>query len=239
MDQLSKANVKVLSDLNTNRLALLKRIKSKDSVIVLSAHGSEQNVVEYAKNHFKNYYDLTCKHVLRNYQIVKRFHNRAQIIFYGKKNHPETRAIQSLDKNIKVIDNIKHVKCIDQKKHYILINQTTIPQQFVTSLYKQLKGKIKHIRFIPTTCVATQKRHENILSLNPNNNLIVVGDKKSNNTMLLMKLAQFRKIRTTLIENVKQADSIKFTGVSQAYLISGTSTPQKTVNQIYKMLQLK
>jgi 4-hydroxy-3-methylbut-2-enyl diphosphate reductase len=238
MDELSKSNVKVLSDLNTTRLELLKKIKSKDSVIVLSAHGSEQSVVEYTKKHFNIYYDLTCKHVLHNYQIIKQYRNKAQIIFYGKKNHPETKAIQSLDKTMKVIHNIKQIKHIDKKKDYVLINQTTIPQQFVKPLYEELKNKIKRITFIPTTCAATQKRHANILSLKANSNLIVVGDKKSNNTMLLMKLAQSRKIKTFLIENVKQIDSIKFGSISNAYLISGTSTSQKTVNQIHKRLQL-
>jgi 4-hydroxy-3-methylbut-2-enyl diphosphate reductase len=238
MDKITGSGVTILSDATVSRIELVKSINPNNSVVVFSAHGTEQSVIKYAEKHHYTYYDLTCKYVSNNYQIVKRLEDKSNIIFYGKRNHPETLAIKSLNKDILLIEDIKQNIKLGSKKHYTLINQTTIPQEFVMSLFKKLKQHTNNLKMIATTCVATQKRYKNIDLLKAHNTLIVIGDRHSNNTMLLVKLAQAKKLNVILLENDKQISDCDFTKIKRLYLTSGTSASQKTVNKIYKRLQL-
>jgi 4-hydroxy-3-methylbut-2-enyl diphosphate reductase len=143
MRALAKKHVIVLDDQAVSRLNLLKKIPAKkNAVVVLSAHGSEKNTLSYAKNNFGYCYDLTCKYIHENIKIINELLDKKNIIiFLGKKNHPETKAILSYSPKIIYIESIKDLSKIKfgATKKYCLLNQTTMPQYAISDSLKDIK----------------------------------------------------------------------------------------------------
>jgi 4-hydroxy-3-methylbut-2-enyl diphosphate reductase len=96
----------VLDDTKSSRLNLLKSIKNSDDVVVLSAHGTPCEAIKYGNMHFKNFYDLTCKYVKNNIDMVKKLTKQGDcVIYYGKKNHPESNAILAVDNSVMIVES--------------------------------------------------------------------------------------------------------------------------------------
>jgi 4-hydroxy-3-methylbut-2-enyl diphosphate reductase len=128
MNYYIKKDIKILD--GVDRLKLIKSIKNKDATIVFSAHGTSQNIIDYANQHFKHVYDLTCKYVKANYLLVNKLKSQGHsVTYYGNKNHPESIAMKSLGISFK------------PSKTSILINQTTIPLIKVKKIQQKYKCK--------------------------------------------------------------------------------------------------
>jgi 4-hydroxy-3-methylbut-2-enyl diphosphate reductase len=114
MNGIKNKGVIILDDTKKTRLELLNKIRDPQAIIVLSAHGSSQEVIDYANTHFKQYYDLTCPYLLDNFNLIKRLIKQGhRIIYYGKRNHPETQTVLSFNPYIQLVetnDDAKKIK---------------------------------------------------------------------------------------------------------------------------------
>jgi 4-hydroxy-3-methylbut-2-enyl diphosphate reductase len=148
MNGVKKQHAIVLDDQTKSRLNLLKSIPNKkNAVVILSAHGTEVEAVTYAKNNFSKCYDLTCKYIYKNITLIKELLKKDnEIIFLGKKNHPETKAILSYSAKIIYIASLNELNKIKFKsdRQYFLLNQTTIPESFIKESLKQIKCHSLH-----------------------------------------------------------------------------------------------
>lgn len=226
LDLIKNKNIKFI---NTNNQILFLSELNKDSVIVFPAHGYDCSTFLYAQKKFKFVYELTCPYIKSNIKLIKNLLSEGKhVYFFGLKNHSESRAILSIDKSIKLITSLRQIKNIS--KNSFLLNQSTFPIRY-------LKNLSKNINYIPTTCPATNQRHENILNLCPNIKLlIVVGDKKSFNTINLYKLAKDKGLNTKLISSCDELQKINFENITNCAITSGTSTPKKVVDDVEKKL---
>lgn len=113
MQTLQKKGILVLDDRQKTRLELLTKIKDPNAVIVFSAHGTPQEALDYANTHFKQFYDLTCPYLQDHFILIKRLIKQGyRIIYYGKKQHPETHAVLSFSSHIYLIENVNDVNKI-------------------------------------------------------------------------------------------------------------------------------
>jgi 4-hydroxy-3-methylbut-2-enyl diphosphate reductase len=213
----------------------LKSIKDKNAIIVFPAHGVTHSNLSYAKAHFKYVYDLTCKILLSNYKIVKQLSKKYDVLYYGHREHPESKAILSLANNTYLLD--KSTKIRNDKK-YVLVNQSTIPSIAVRASFNKLK--FPHpIKYIPTTCNATDSRHKVVSHLKNIDCLIVCGNEKSNNTIELVKLSQSNRVPAILISSEIDAHQFKPQKNKRYAIISGTSVQPLFFDKIYKILKNK
>ena len=89
----SHKNVKILDDKNTTRLNLVKSIKTKNNLIIFSAHGTDPKAITYAKKRKDKVYDLTCPFVAKIIDIIKaKIKDGYFIAYYGTKDHVEAIA---------------------------------------------------------------------------------------------------------------------------------------------------
>ena len=231
LDLLNSKNMHFVHD--KEKRSFLKKITNQNSVIVFPAHGCDVVTLQYAKKKFKYVYELTCPYIKNIIKVINKLLNSGKrVAFYGIKDHAETRAILSTNKNIQLVNSLQELNKIRATTY--LVNQSTTPINEI----KKAIDKNKNIIFIPTTCSSVKIRHNNILKLHKNTDLLfVIGDQHSNNTMTLCRLAKTRNIKTKLVSSRKDLNKNTFKGIETCALISGTSTPKQTVDEIINKIK--
>ena len=126
-----------------------------------------------------------------------------------------------------------------KSKEPLVINQTTLSFLELESIHQEIKAKLPSAIFHDEICNATLLRQQAIKELKDDiDTIIIVGSKKSSNTMKLYDLAKsiHPNKQTILVNNVDELkkQSLKFNNV---VIASGTSTSIETINKIKEYLE--
>ncbi len=238
-------NLILLNDQYISRYDLINQlpISTNNDIIILSAHGTEQSAIELAIKKKYIIVDTTCKYVDLIHKKIIHSLKMNHIVFYiGKKNHPESNAIISIDKNIIFIDifNINYdvINQFSNSSHIIdIYNQTTLSQYQLNDLHLYLKSKFKNINVYNEICNATTERQNALINFNDKVDIIfVIGEKKSSNSNELYNIAK-SKCKSYLINHVCDIDLLWLTNPKKVAVIAGASTPSWITNNIIKYLE--
>ncbi|QEH62044.1 4-hydroxy-3-methylbut-2-enyl diphosphate reductase [Spiroplasma chinense] len=241
VSELEELGIKMLDDWKIPREELIKTIP-KDSVVILSAHGTNKKVIELANQLGLICIDTKCEWVLETEQLIEKHLNLGyKVIFIGKENHPETLALTSLDKeNIYLVTNIEQVNELNIKCDKIFAtNQTTLSIIDTDLIYKAISLKYPQVLIKNDICEATYVRQNAVLQLNEKEIqlLYVVGDKRSNNTMKLVELGIQKNIRTIRIDTKNDINLEDLKNVETVAITAGASTSSVVQNQVIKFLE--
>lgn len=241
IDELNKLNINVLNDRNSSRIDLVQSIKNK-SIIIFSAHGTDKKAIELARQNGHIVYDLTCKYVNETLKIIQDSINQnKKVIYIGKSNHPETIAAVSIDKkNINIVEKYEDLKKINFKlnEQIVILNQSTINLENYQNLINKIKNKYKNVELKTEICKTTTTRQQSIKNNIKNIDvLIVVGDKRSNNSNELLKIGLLNDIDSYLINSKTEIDKKWFINKNIVGVAAGASTPNNIVNDVIKYLK--
>lgn len=234
INDLKKRKVQILNDLTMSRKDLINQFNNvKNSILILSAHGTSKDVIELAKTKGFIVYDLTCKYVYKTHDIIKeKISDGYQIVFIGKKNHPETIAILKINNNIILVETEDDIKTIAYSEKMFCTNQTTLSILFFDKIISGLKNKFKHIEIENDICSATLTRQKAVLNMDHDVEVcIVVGDDRSSNSNELFKLAQ-TKCKSYMLNSVSELKKDWFKNVEKVAITAGASTPSYIVEKI-------
>ena len=212
---------------------------NKNDIVIFTAHGHPDIYEEILNNRGVIYYDATCPKVKECFNIIK---GAKETIYIGKKNHPEANAALTMNDNVRFYDiherfNYETVKTDSP----LIINQTTLSFLELKDIHQEIKENIKNPNIVDEICDATLLRQKAINELGDDiDTIIIVGSKKSSNTMKLYEVAKSRHPNKNiyLFENINDCknSNIRYTN---AVIASGTSTPLSTINQIKEYLENK
>lgn len=147
-----------------SREELLKHVDQ--GILILSAHGSSDSVQKLALAKGLKIIDAACPDVLSTHQLVKQaLNSNKQILFIGKKNHPETEAILENFPKVHLITSIESIKNLnlDQRKPIFLTNQTTLSIIEIQDLLEEILVLYPATEITEEICGATRVRQEAIL----------------------------------------------------------------------------
>ena len=225
-----------------NRLNMLDQIPN-NSTVIFSAHGVSDKVRHKAK--LKDLYiiDATCPYVDATFKLVEDACINNDILFIGKSNHPETEAILELSNRAHLVNpNNLFIKEVDPN-HIRVAHQTTMSCYDIDTLFKQITNVYPKAEKLDMICKVTEKRQ---IELKTVDNLefttpaliIVVGDKKSNNSTKLYELAlRSKKCDAVFIESINELNLNDVRIYQTIIITSGTSTPPALINEIYDTLK--
>lgn len=217
----------------------------ENSVLIWPAHGHNKHYDEILK--YKNIIqiDTICDKVRRNsIYIEKELSNGHGIIYIGIKNHSEAKAALSLNENIIFLDALNpcfdFINYIDKDKIYSLVFQTTLNILQLDNLIRILKSRIPNLEISKEICGETRIRQQIAAKISPKEYdiVFVLGDKSSSNTTRLYEIIanNFEKNDIVMLNSLKELDFSILKNKKSAYLISGTSTPNDTVEEFYQAI---
>ena len=237
-DELASLGIITLDDSAAGKEELLDKVN--EGIIIFTAHGISDRIKNKAAAKGLKYVDATCVDVLKTQNIIKEHLKEGyQIIYFGKKKHPEAEAVLSISDRIHLVTDEKDLEALDLKEDKLfLTNQTTMS-------YLELKDLIEKVKQIyPQTvvqqeiCNATSSRQEAIAKLTDCDLLYVVGDSKSNNTNKLVDIARKQGIRKVLlIHSYKDIDRNDLADVEKVYVTAGASTPPLLIDEVISYLK--
>ena len=237
VDELFKMGITTLDDVNASRLSLLDKIN--DGIVIFSAHGVSAEVYAKALAKGLQIIDATCIDVKQTQDIIREFSvNGYEILYIGKKGHPEAESVLNLSNRLHLITSIHDIDILNFTNDKIMvINQTTMSILDIIRLHEHIQTKYPNAEIYEEICSATRVRQEAIINMEDTDLTYVVGDPHSNNTLNLAKLAQLHSKNVRLIESIKQIDKNDLINIESVTVTSGASTPTALTNQVINFLQ--
>lgn len=236
-NELEKRGIQVLiGDKEEN----IKQLQS--GVVVFSAHGSDQRLIQLAKDKGLIVYDAVCPFVLKEFNIIKnKIKEGYEMIYVGVKNHDETLAALSISPKIHFIETIDDINHLNIESDKILaINQTTLSVYDLKLIYEKLKEKFPKIEICDEICSSTRLRQFSIIENKDDiDGIIVVGDINSNNSKSLAKIAKGLNYDVIMINQLNSLDQKWLNNKKSILIVSGASTPKKLVEEIYRYIKEK
>ena len=239
--ELERKGIKFIED--------IKEVKNLNSKIIIRSHGVTKEIYDYAKRKNIEIIDYTCPNVLRVHKIVEKYQKKGYYIFLtGTKNHPEIIGTSSYcGEYFNLIteenDIEKAINDFEKSniKKLLIVSQTTYNIKEFEKIKNIIKKKIsKDINLVIkyTICIATERRQKEAKELAKQvNKIIVIGGKNSSNTKKLFEIASKENINTICIETKAELEDVDFKNVQKVGIIVGTSTPQKSIDEIENFLR--
>ena len=154
-DELAKKGIIILE--GNDKLALLDEIN--EGTVIISAHGVSKKVIDKALSKNIILIDTTCPDVKKVHDnVLKYIASSYQLLYIGKKNHPEAIGVLEESKEIILIDSVEQIANLDKKKKYYVTNQTTLAHSYIESFHNEIiKNKLDAV-IENNICHATTKR---------------------------------------------------------------------------------
>ena len=228
---LDSLGVKTVDTSIGNPVELLKKF-NKDDIVIFTAHGHPNEYENILNKNNVTFFDATCSKVKDCFNQIK---EAEEVIYIGKAHHPETSAALTTNKNAHLYDiNTGFDYSCLKSDHPLVINQTTLSFLELESIHNDIKNKLPNAIFAEEICNATLLRQKAISELDDSvDTIIIVGSKKSSNTMKLYEVAKAKHPNKQILL-VNNVDELKGYNLSfkNAVVASGTSTSIQTINEI-------
>ena len=234
--ELENNGIKTIEMNEENALDLLNKF-NKNDVVIFTAHGHPEAYENVLKNNGVTYVDATCKRVKDCFKVIK---SAEEVIYIGKSHHPETVAALTMNDNTHLYDISSGFDySVLKSDHPLVINQTTLSFLELGNIHQEIRSKLPNAIFHDEICDATLLRQHAIMKISDDiDTIIIVGSKRSSNTMKLYDIAKksHPDKQIILIADIEELTklNIKFKNASIA---SGTSTPYQTIAKIKEYLE--
>lgn len=234
--QMEDLGVITLEDPNLSKEELLDTIDK--GVVIFTAHGISDKIKQKALDKGLICVDASCVDVLKNKDLIKSYLGKGyDVVYFGKKNHPEAEAILSLSNNIHLISNISDIDNLNISNDNLFItNQTTMSYLEVEDMLKLIKDKYPTCIIQKEICNATSSRQLAITNIKDGDVLYVVGDVKSNNTNKLKEIGSKYFKKVFLISNYKEINKKDLVNENKIYVTAGASTPPILIDEVIDYL---
>lgn len=239
VESLKAEGIDTVEDKSLTRMELLSKVES--GVVIFSAHGIGDDVIQAAKDKGLITVNAACDDVVHTQELIKNYlYQGYDVLYIGQQGHPESQAAISINpKRIHLIQRFEDLELagLEDRKLFVT-NQTTMSQYEIKSILDRIAGLYPDAIISDEICSATRTRQEAIMKLENVDALIVVGDVRSNNTAMLAKIGQSRGIGLVVrIESAQELPFGQLRDVSRIAVTAGASTPYFLIRQVLDALE--
>jgi len=223
-----------------NRLKLLEKVD--EGTVIFTAHGVSPKIVEKAIEKGLTTIDASCPDVLIIHELIKKYiDNDYEIIYIGKKKHPEPEgAIGIAPKRVHLVSERRDIDRLTLKNKKIFVtNQTTMSVQDTADLIIWIKKKYPAAEVHKEICQATWVRQAAVARGAVGCDLtIIVGDSKSNNSNRLAQVSiEQAGVPAQRVADISEINPEWFKNVKKVAVSAGASTPTAFIREVVKFLE--
>ncbi|MBU1144249.1 MAG: 4-hydroxy-3-methylbut-2-enyl diphosphate reductase [Firmicutes bacterium] len=239
VNDFTSKGVITLDEPNRSKLDLLKQVQT--GTIIITAHGTSEDVLKEIKSKGLTLVDATCKDVYKTHDLIRQYlAKNYQILYIGKKHHPETVGVLGIDSSIISIEKTEDIDLLQLDSKLIFVtNQTTLSVFDFEEIKQKLIDKFPFAFISEEICDSTRIRQEAIVETNKNVDLcFIVGDLRSNNSKNLARVSEtITNTKTILIETAHDIYHKLLKNDMIISVSSGASTPTETTSQVINYLE--
>jgi 4-hydroxy-3-methylbut-2-enyl diphosphate reductase len=242
MDALSKDDIQEVGDYQSKTKIELKDESTKDSVVVVRAHGISPQRRDYLKNLGLPFRDGTCPDVGIIAGKVKSHAEKGfSIVIFGDPEHPEVIGLMGYANGKAHVVASEHdiSKLPDLGEKVAMVSQSTMFTHEFKTLSNLLSTKYPELLIFDTICGATKERQSDLVDLVKEgaDAIVVIGGKHSANTRKLAKLAASHDRPTFHIETAEDIEKGDFDNFETVGVTAGASTPEFIIRKVCERLE--
>lgn len=219
-----------------------------DAIVIFSAHGVSQAVVDEADKRGLQVFDATCPLVTKvHIEVTKYAKEGMDAILIGHAGHPEVEGTMGrydtkLGGHIYLVEDEADVEKLNiaNETKLAYVTQTTLSMDDTAKVITALRKRFPDIQGPrkDDICYATQNRQDAVKQLaNDCDVVLVVGSPNSSNSNRLRELAERMGTNAYLIDNETEMDQTWFNDVKNIGLTAGASAPEVLINAVIEQLQ--
>ncbi len=214
---------------------------SSETTVVIRSHGEPPETFEYFAENSVAVKDCTCPFVRRTQKIVSEYRNKGYgIIIVGEKNHPEVIGINGWCGGEALVtdgndDNFERF----YGKNVCIVAQTTYSnEKFEEFLQKFPKNRFKTVEVFDTICYTTKERQGEAERLAKTCDcMVVVGSKRSSNTLKLFEICRKACNNVILVEKAEQLAQEKIVSFKKVGVVTGASTSIERSMEVFLSME--
>lgn len=214
------------------------------SVVVFSAHGVSNAIVEQAEQQRLQVIDATCPLVTKVHLQAQRYSAKGcEIIIIGHLGHEEVDGtLGSVTGPVQVVSTPEDVAALKviHPARLAYVTQTTLSIDDTRDVIAALKRRFPAIQGpeLDDICYATQNRQNAVRQLAREVDLLlVVGARNSSNSIRLREVGEQHGLAAHLIQDESEIDPNWLLGASQVGVTAGASAPEVLVQRVLKRLR--
>lgn len=239
-------NQHVVQDLSDRGAIFVESLEEvpAGSVIIFSAHGVANTVVQRAKGRDLRIIDATCPLVTKVHRQAQRYRNAgSELIIIGHAGHPEVKGTRGrVDGPVHVISTPEEVGALQVRNPQALayVTQTTLSLDDTREVVAALKGRFPKIQGpgLNDICYATQNRQNAVRELATRVDvLLVVGARNSSNSNRLREVGEQMGLRSYLVQTEDDLDPAWFATCNRVGVTAGASAPEVLVHRVLDRLR--
>lgn len=211
-----------------------------NGTVILTAHGVSPEVKTILTQKNVPFIDATCKDVYQVHNHIKEHLKTHEVIYIGKKNHPEVEGALGISKEIALISNLDEANNYQKRsnKPIYITNQTTLSVFDVAFMVEAIHDKFQDVKFDQDICAATLNRQKAVIQQVEADLLIVVGDNLSSNSNKLKYVSEVQtNTKAKLIETLDDLNIEWLKDIKSVNVTSGASTPTAVTNEVINFLK--
>lgn len=242
LDDLASKGLNIIDENSIDEL-------KENSVVIIRAHGVKPSIKKILEDKNTVIIDATCPRVTVSQNRVKEFSRQGYTVFLtGDKGHAEVEGIKGFcESDFYCIENLSEAQDVLKTKTFekvMLLSQTTFSEvefakisEYFKTFFDAKKGDDKiQLVIINTICPATKQRQEALEKLSGKvKGIIVVGGKKSANTVRLYQKASSYVKKAVHIENASEIPD-EFYLLDTVGITAGASTPDSVIDEVVEAL---
>ena len=234
-------NKQVLEDLSERGTIFVKSIDDVPSgaVMVFSAHGVSDAVVEASRARGLQVIDATCPLVTKVHTQANNYVDAGrELILIGHPGHPEVEGTRGrVPGPVHVLSTVEEVEAleVEDPERLAYVTQTTLSVDDTRETIEALVRRFPSIQgpALKDICYATQNRQNAVKELLDGvDMLLVVGSANSSNSRRLRELGERYDVPSYLVDNQNQIEEAWLEGHRRIGVTAGASAPESLVRDI-------
>ncbi len=243
MSALGKEDVREVGDYQSNReLELPQNEDSKESVVVVRAHGISPQRREYLKGLGLPFRDGTCPDVgIIAGKVKSHAEQGYDVVIFGDPDHPEVIGLLGYAQGRgHVVNSEQDLMALPSFQGPVaMVSQSTMFTHEFKNLTSKLAEEYPELVVFDTICGATKERQSDLVDLvrDGAEAIVVIGGKHSANTRKLAKLASTHNRPAFHVETAEDLDESEMAKFSVIGVTAGASTPEFIIRSVCEKLE--
>ena len=208
--------------------------------VLIRSHGISLAEEEALRRSGAEISDATCPNVARIHRIVAEAGAAGrQVVVLGRAAHPEVRAICGRCEGALVVENAQELEKLLSERPNLrsealtFVVQTTQTEARLKECDILIKKWCTNAEIFDTICFATSTRQSEAIELASRcDAMVVIGGRKSANSLHLAELCAERCPATQFIENAGELDLSVLSGADTVGVTAGASAPAWIIKEV-------
>ena len=218
--------------------------------VMIRAHGEPPATYEYALKNNIEIIDATCPVVLKlqeKVRNVKKLNLSAQVVIYGKKDHPEVIGLKGQVDEAIIIGSVDEVDAIDFSKPVSLFAQTTKDRKSYKGIKDLILDRLMEAGrtaddfvVFDSICGQVANRAPWLEEFSKSVDMVVfVGGKNSSNSKVLFNTCRNVNPHAHFVTNAEEAMSLNLSNCIKVGICGATSTPLWLIEEVAEVIKSK